>query len=80
MVTFNCDKCPDGLLEFDITDADSGDGVWFQSFEITELVSQSCRCQYTEGEMEKLEEAAIDAAHQQIADYQVDSLLHAHGL
>lgn len=80
MITFNCDKCKEGELEFEIVDCDSGDGPWFQSWEAADLVRQTCQCDYTEEEMGRLELAAVDAGRDHIADLEVDRLLSAHGL
>lgn len=80
MPSFDCDKCHEGTLEFEIDTADSGDGVWLQTFTTVWLAEQACRCEYTEAELRKLEDAAIEAEEISIADAQVNSLLAAHGL
>lgn len=79
MAIFNCDKCNEGTLEFEVQDADTGDGVWFQSFTVVQLVGRTCRCAYTETEMRKLEDAAIEAEEYDEIEGQVNSLLAAHG-
>lgn len=81
MPTFDCDKCKEGSLEFSIESGDNGDasGPYFQSFEYVELIEQTCKCVYTDEEMRKFEEAAMESEWSDRVDAEVDAYLGAHG-
>lgn len=81
MPTFDCEKCKEGSLEFEIGDGDNGDpsGPYFESFSFAELVEQTCKCVYTEAEMQNFEEAAMESEWIDRADAEVDAYLGAHG-
>lgn len=75
-LSMTCPKC-DGDIEYEVERGDSGDGVWAMSYLVATVLYDevadgeggswcrtACGCQWTEGEIEGLEERANELAHE----------------